>query len=59
MHFMLSWKITPETCTGAAKQFIETSGVDVGGITTIGQWYAPRSSYGWYLVEGAPKAAAK
>ena len=59
MQFMMSWKITPDSYIACAKRFIETGGADVEGITTIGRWHAPGSSYGWHLVEGTPEAVAK
>ena len=59
MQCMISWKITPGDYIACARRFIETGGADVEGITTIGRWHAPGSSYGWHLVEGTPEAVAK
>ncbi len=52
MKYMLSWKIKPDTYKAVVKAFLAGGAPVPSGITLVGRWHAPGSSYGWLLVEG-------
>ncbi|MCI5122079.1 MAG: DUF3303 domain-containing protein [Candidatus Electrothrix sp. AUS4] len=51
MKFMISWKIAPEDRKSAAEAFLRGGAPMPEGLTLLGRWHAPGSSYGWILVE--------
>ncbi len=53
MKFMLSWRISTENRKAAAKAFMQTGAPMPDGMTLIGRWHAPGSSFGWLLIEAS------
>jgi hypothetical protein len=51
MKYMITWTIPPDTYTEAVEIFLSTGAPMSEGLTSLGRWHAPGSSYGWVLVE--------
>ncbi len=58
MKYMGQWKISPNNYKGAVERFLSTGAPEVEGMSILGRWHVPGSSYGWILVEGEPAALA-
>ena len=52
MKFMVAWKIPPGNYKVAVERFLTTGAPNPPGVTTIGRWHAPGSTYGWHVVDG-------
>jgi hypothetical protein len=59
MKYMIAWKIAPGDIKSAAKAFLKGGAPMPKGLTMIGRWHAPGSSYGWAVVEGNEVALAQ
>ena len=59
MKFMNTWKMMPGCYKATMERFLSSGAPDPEGLTTIGRWHAPGSSYGWHLFEATPAAAAE
>jgi hypothetical protein len=51
MKFMVTWKIPPDSYKDAVEAFLRSGAPMPEGLTSLGRWHAPGSSYGWLLVE--------
>ena len=59
MKYMLSWKIRPDAYKSVVSAFLAGGAPVPSGITLVGRWHAPGTSYGWLLVEGDIEAVAE
>ena len=59
MKYMVTWRLDSANFAEAARNFLEGKGDVPEGLTHLGRWHVPGSSYGWHLVEGDEAALAK
>jgi hypothetical protein len=59
MKFMVAWKIPPGCYKAAVERFLNTGAPPPPGLTSIGRWHAPGSTYGWHVVEGDATGVAE
>jgi len=51
MKYMVQWTIPPTSYKAALEEFLRAGAPMPEGLTAIGRWHAPGSTYGWLLVE--------
>ena len=56
---MLSWKIRPDAYQSVVSAFLAGGAPVPSGLTLVGRWHAPGTSYGWLIVEGDIEAVAE
>ena len=59
MKYMVTWTLSSENYEDAAKEFLAGKGDPPPGLTHLGRWHVPGSSYGWHLMEGDEGALAQ
>lgn len=59
MKYMVTWRLSSENFEDAAREFLAGKGDPPVGLTHLGRWHVPGSSYGWHLMEGDEGALAQ
>jgi len=59
MKYMVTWTLPSANYEDAAKEFLAGKGDPPEGLTHLGRWHVPGSSYGWHLMEGDEGALAQ
>ncbi len=59
MKFMVTWNIPTQSYKPAVEAFLRSGAPMPEGLTALGRWHAPGSTYGWLLAEtDDPRALA-
>ena len=51
MKFMVTWNTPTNSYKTAVETFLRSGAPMPEGLTALGRWHAPGSTYGWLLVE--------